>query len=75
MLPDTISSDALQNKNPKEDTQPHLAIQSDTYIDDTNKTIKDDKYPWLDKDDKRGKISDRRIKYKIQIKDSKLTKI
>ena len=57
------------------DVPPHLAIWYDAYIDDTDNTMKDDKYPWLDKHDKRLSMSDREIiEWKVNLKDSKLTK-
>ena len=40
---------------------PHLVIVSDLNIIETNMVTKDDRYPWLDKDDKRGNMTDREI--------------
>ena len=58
----------------KWDTTPYLATRWDTYITDTNKTAKDDKDQWLDKEDKRQNMTDREItKWKVNPKDSKLT--
>ena len=49
-----LISGALQNESPVEgDIPPHLAVRSDAYTDDTNRTMKSDKYPGFTKDDKK----------------------
>ena len=54
LLHDTLFLESLQTTLLDEgDTPPHLATGSDSCIKDVNKTTKDNKYPWLDKDNKR----------------------
>ena len=38
-----------------------ISAKTDTYINDTNKTIKDDQYSWLGKAHKKLKMADREI--------------
>ena len=49
MLHDTLSPESLQKVDMKEGEIPlPISPRTDTYINDTNKTTEDDKYPWLD---------------------------
>ena len=46
---------------------------TDTITDDTNVPTKDDKYPWLDPDDKRRHMTDAEIlRHKFNLDDSLL---
>ena len=46
---------------------------TDTITDDANVPTKDDKYPWLDPDDKRRHMTDAEIlRYKLNLEDSQL---
>ena len=48
--------------------------RTDTYNNDTNKATKDDKYAWLDADDKLSYMPDKKfIEWKVNLKDSGLT--
>ena len=50
---------------------PRLAKRGTTATDDTNKATKEDKLPWLEKDDPRRKMTDKEILYnKIKLDDS-----
>ena len=54
-----------------------LSVMTSTYTDmitdDTNVTTKDDKYPWLDPDDKRRHMTDAEIlRLKLNLEDSLL---
>ena len=40
---------------------PHISTSTDTIMDNTNIPTKDDKYPWLDPDDKRRHMTDSEI--------------
>ena len=40
---------------------PRILTCTDTPVDDTNVPPKDDKYPWLDPDDKRRHMTDAEI--------------
>ena len=52
---------------------PRISTCTDTIIDDTNVPTKDDKYPWLDSDDKRRHMTDAEIlQYKLNLEDSLL---
>ena len=56
MWHDILSAEALQKADEKtDDTPPYIVIWSHIYVDDNNKTTKDDKYPWSDRENK-GKI-------------------
>ena len=44
----------------KEETPSHIALRTDTYITDTNKLMKDDKFPWLEADGKDYKFETER---------------
>ena len=52
---------------------PRIFTCTDTITDDTNVPTKDDKYPWLDPDDKRRHMTDaERLRLKLNIEDSLL---
>ena len=52
---------------------PRISACTDTITDDTNVLIKDDKYPWLDPDDKRRHMTDAKIlRLKLNLEDSLL---
>ena len=52
---------------------PRIATCTDTIVDDTNVPTKDDKYPWLDPDDKRRHMTDAEIlRLKLNLDDSLL---
>ena len=51
----------------------HVAVGSDTCTNDTKKTMKNNKYQLLDKDDIK-KLDRHVIELKVYFKDSKLTK-
>ena len=54
MLHYMLSPETLKKKQTeKGDIPPHITVQTDTYVDDTNTTTIDDQYQWLDKDDQR----------------------
>ena len=40
---------------------PRISTCTDTITDDTNVPTKEDKYPWLDPDDKRRQMTDAEI--------------
>ena len=50
---------------------PRISTCTDTITDDTNVPFKDDKYPWLDSDDKQRHITDAEIlRHKLNLEDS-----
>ena len=52
---------------------PRKSTCTDTIIDDTNVPTKDDKYPWLDPEDKRRHMTDAEIlRQKLNLEDSLL---
>ena len=52
---------------------PRISTCTDTITDDTNVPTKDDKYPWLDPDDKRRHMTDAKIlRLKLNLEDSSL---
>ena len=52
---------------------PRISTCTDTITDDTNVPTKDDKYPWLDPDDKRRHMTDAEIlRLKLNLEDSLL---
>ena len=53
MTPATLSPSPLAYEKPIHPTKmPHITTRTELPIDDTNKSTPDDKYPWLDPDDK-----------------------
>ena len=54
---------------------PHITTHTELPVDDTNKSTPDDKYPWLDPDDIRRNMTDKKIlRIKLSLKDSVLDK-
>ena len=54
---------------------PRISIYTDTITDDTNVPTKDDKYPWLDPEDKRRHMTDAEIlRQKLDLEDLLLNK-
>ena len=52
---------------------PRISTCTDTITDDTNVPTKDNKYPWLDPDDKRRHMTDAEIlRLKLNLEDSLL---
>ena len=52
---------------------PRISTCTDTIIDDTNIPTKDDKYPWLNPDDKQRHMTDAEIlRQKLYLEDSLL---
>ena len=52
---------------------PRISTCTDTITDDTNVPTKDDKYPWLDPDDKQRHMTDAEIlRHKLNLEDSLL---
>ena len=52
---------------------PRISTCTDMITDDTNVPMKDDKYPWLDPDDKRRHMTDAEIlRLKFNLEDSLL---
>ena len=50
---DTISLESLQKVCRKEgEVPPHIALRTNIHVNDPNKEKVDDKYPWLDVDNK-----------------------
>ena len=49
---------------------PRISTCTDTITDDTNVLTKDDKYPWLDPDDKQRHMTDAEIlRQKLNLED------
>ena len=57
----TLNTENTTAAPEKEDTLLHFAVRSDSYVADINMAMKDEKYPWLDKEDIRSNIMDRDI--------------
>ena len=76
MTPATLSPSPLAYKKPIHPAKmPCIATRTEIPIDDTNKSIPDDKYPWLDPDDPRRNMTDKEIlQMKLNLKDSILNK-
>ena len=54
---------------------PHITTCIELPVDDTNKSTPEDKYPWLESDDIRRKMTDSEIlRMKLSLKDSVLDK-
>ena len=49
---------------------PHISTCTDTITDDTNVPTKDDKYPWLDPEDKRRHDDAEILRQKLNLEDS-----
>ena len=69
MSPKTLAYD--KPIDPSE--MPRISTCTDTITDDTNVLTKDDKYPWLDPDDKQRHMTDAEIlRQKLNLEDSLL---
>ena len=74
VIPATLSPKPLAYDKPIDPSKmPGILTCTDTITDDTNVPTKDDKYPWLDPDDKRRHITDVEIlRHKLNLDDSLL---
>ena len=74
MTPATLSPTPLAYEKPIHPTEmPRIMTCTELPVDDTNKPISDDKYPWLDSDDIRRNMTDKEIlQMKLNLKDSVL---
>ena len=72
--PSTLSPKTLSYKKPIDPSQmPRISTCTNTITDDTNVPPKDDKYPWLDPNDKRRYMADAEIvRHKLNLEDSLL---
>ena len=72
MTPATLSPAPLAYEKPIYPTEmPRITTRTELPIDDMNKSIPDDKYPWLDPDDIRRNMTDKEIlQMKLNLKDS-----
>ena len=62
MTPATLIPTPLASDKPIHPTEmPHFATYTEVPINNTNKSTPDDKYPWLDPDDKRRNMTDSEI--------------
>ena len=70
----TLSPKLLAYNKPIHPSEmPRILTCTDTITDDTNVPTKDDKYPWLDPDDKRRHVKDTEIlRLKLNLEDSLL---
>ena len=76
VTPGTLSPKPLAYDKPIDPSEmPRILTCTDTITDDTNVPTKDDKYPWLDPDDKRRHITDAEmLRHKLNLEDSLLDK-
>ena len=74
VTPATLSPKPLAyDKSTHPSEMPRISTCTDTIIDDTNIPTEDDKYPWLDPDDKRRHMTDAEIpRLKLNLDDSLL---
>ena len=74
VIPATFSPKPLTYDKPIDPSEmPRIWTCIDTITDDTNVPTKDDKYPWLDPDDKRRHKTDAKIfRHKLNLEDSLL---
>ena len=72
VTPATLSPKPLAYDKPTDPSKmPRILTFTDTITDDTNVPTKDNKYPWLDPDDKRKHMTDAKIlRYKFNLEDS-----
>ena len=61
MVQNTLYLEVLQMVPMKGELLPHLDPRANTYSNKANKATKNEKYPWLDEDEKRRYITDREI--------------
>ena len=74
VTPVTLSPKPLAYDKPIDPSEmPRISTCTDTITDDTNVPAKDDKYPWLDPDDKRRHMADAEIlRHTLNLEDSLL---
>ena len=74
VMPATLSLKPLAyNKPIHQSEMPRISTSTDMITDDTNVPTKDDKYPWLDPNDKRRHMTDAKIlRLKLNVEDSLL---
>ena len=74
VTPATLSPKPLAYNKPIDPSEmPRISTCTDTITDDTNVPTNDDKYPWLDPDDKRRHMTDAKIlRHKLNLEDSLL---
>ena len=74
VTPTTLSSKLLTYDKPIDPSEiPRISTCTDTITNDTNVPTKDDKYPWLDPEDKRRHMTDAEIlRQKLNLEDSLL---
>ena len=74
MTPATLSPSPLAYEKLIHPTEmPRITTRTELPIDDMNKPTPDDKYPWLDPDDARRNMTDKKIlRMKLNLKDSVL---
>ena len=74
VTPTTLSPKPLAYDKPIDPSEmPRISTCTDTITDDTNVPTKDDKYPWLDPDNKRRHMTDAEIlRHKLNLEDSLL---
>ena len=69
VTPTTLSPKPLAYDKPTDPLEmPRMSTCTDTITDDTNVPTKDDKYPWLDPDDKRRHMTDAKIKTQVKFR-------
>ena len=76
VTPSTLSPNPLAYNKPIDPSEmPRISTCTDTITDDTNVLTKDDKYPWLDPEDKQRYMTDAEIlRQKLDLEDSLLDK-
>ena len=76
MTPATLSPTPLAYEKPIHLAEmPCITTCTELPVDDTNKSTSDDRYPWLDPDDIRRNMTDKKIlRMKLNLKDSVLDK-
>ena len=74
VTPATLSPKLLAYNKPSDPSEmPRISTCTDTITDNTNVPTKDDKYPWLDPDDKQRHMTDAKIlRHKLNLEDSLL---
>ena len=74
VIPATLSPKPLAFEKPIDPSEmPRISTHMDTITDDTNVLTKDDKYPWLDPEDKRRHMTNAEIlRQKLNLEDSLL---
>ena len=71
VTPSTLSPKLLAYDKPIDPSKmPHISTCTDQITDDTNIPTKDDKYPWLDPEDKQRHMTDAEIlRHKLNLQD------